>query len=104
MSSVCWTREEAAVVLVAVQTRVQDYEVFKKAFDEYPPRKGGAKFHRVNRMIGDPNMILVVAGFETEAEAQASGADPGLADVNSRSGIVGEPRIEMYEELEFIQY
>ena len=92
------------MVLVAVQTKVQDYEAFKKAFDEYPPGKGGATFHRVNRMIGDPSMILVVAGFETRAEAEASGTDPGLADVISRSGLVGEPRIEMYEELEFIQY
>ena len=55
-------------------------------------------------MIGDPNMILVVAGFETEAEAKAFRADPGLADAMKRSGVVGEPRIEMYEELESIQY
>lgn len=49
-------------------------------------------------------MVLVVAGFETEAEAQAFRANPGLADAMKRSGIVGEPRIEMYEEVESIQY
>jgi hypothetical protein len=73
-------------------------------FDSFPPQKGGAKFHRVNRAIGDPNLILVVAGFESEAKARAFGADPGLADAMKRAGVVGEPRIEMYEELEAIQY
>ena len=55
-------------------------------------------------MVGDPNMILVVAGFETEAKAHAFLSNPGLADAMKRSGIVGEPRIEMYEELESVQY
>jgi len=89
---------------MAVQHRFQDYEQWKRVFDEFPPGNGGAKFHTVNRMTSDPNMIFVVAGFETEAEAQAFGANPGLADAIKRSGIIGEPRIEMYEELEFIEY
>jgi len=92
------------VVLLAVQHRYQDYDLWKKVFDSFPPGNGGAKFHRINRMISDPSMILVVAGFETEAKARAFGADPRLADAIKRSGIVGEPRIEMYEELEFIEY
>ncbi len=92
------------MVLLAVRHRVQDYKAWKKVFDSFSPREGGAKFHRVNRMVGDPNMVLVVAGFETEAAARAFGADPGLADAMKRSGVVGEPRVEMYEELESIQY
>lgn len=92
------------MVLLAVQHRFQDYDLWKKVFDAYSPREGGAKFHRVNRMIGDPNMVLVVAGFETEAQALAFRANPGLAEAMKRSGVVGEPRIEMYEELESIQY
>ncbi len=90
--------------MLAVRHRVQDYTAWKKVFDEFPPRLGGAKFHRVNKLVGDPNMILVVAGFESAEAAQAFGADPGLADAMKRSGVVGEPRIEMYEELESIQY
>jgi len=89
---------------MAVQHRIQDYEQWKRVFDEFPPGNGSAKFHTINRMIGDPNMILVVAGFETETEAQAFRASPGLADAIKRSGIIGEPRIEMYEEAEFIEY
>lgn len=92
------------MVMLAVQHRFQDYDRWKKVFDSFPPRNGGAKFHRINRLIGDPTMILVVAGFDTEAEARAFRADPGLADAIKRSGIIGEPRIEMYEELESIQY
>jgi hypothetical protein len=92
------------VVLLAVQHRFQDYDLWKQVFDSFPPQKGGAKFHRINRLVGDPGMVLVVAGFETVAEAQAFRANPALADAMKRSGIVGEPRIEMYEEVESIQY
>jgi hypothetical protein len=92
------------VVMLAVQHRVQDYNVWKKVFDSVPPREGGAKFHRINRMVGDPNMILVVAGFESAEKAEAFGRDSGLGEAMTRSGVVGEPRIEMYEELESIQY
>jgi len=92
------------VVVMAVQHRFQDYKLWKEVFDSFSPRQGGAKFHRINRMVGDPNMILVVAGFETEAKAHAFLSNPGLADAMKRSGIVGEPRIEMYEELESVQY
>lgn len=92
------------MVLLAVQHRFQDYDLWKRVFDSFPPKEGGAKFHRINRMVGDPGMVLVVAGFETEAEARAFRTNPGLADAMKRSGIVGEPRIEMYEEVESIQY
>ena len=92
------------MVLLAVQHRFQDYDLWKRVFDSFPPKEGGAKFHRINRMVGDPSMVLVVAGFATEAEALAFRTNPGLADAMKRSGIVGEPRIEMYEEVESIQY
>jgi hypothetical protein len=104
MSSVSDIQKEAAVVMLAVQHRVQDYKAWKKVFDEHPPREGGAKFHRVNRMIGDPNTSVVVAGFESAEQAQAFRRSPGLADAMKRAGVVGEPRVEMYEEAEFIQY
>ena len=92
------------MVVMAVQHRFQDYDLWKGVFDSFPPGQGGAKFHRINRMVGDPNMILVVAGFETAADAQAFRANPGLADAMKRSGIVGEPRIELYEEVESVLY
>ena len=92
------------MVVMAVQHRFQDYDLWKEVFDSFPPGQGGAKFHRINRMVGDPNMILVVAGFETAADAQAFRANPGLADAMKRSGIVGEPRIELYEEVESVLY
>jgi uncharacterized protein (DUF1330 family) len=104
VNSVSDTQKEAAVVMLAVQHRVQDYKAWKKVFDEHPPGEGGAKFHRVNRMIGDPNTIVVVAGFESAEQARAFGRSPGLADAMKRAGVVGEPRVEMYEEAEFIQY
>ena len=104
VNSVLDDRKEAAMVMLAVQHRVRDYKAWKKVFDEYPPREGGAKFHRVNRMIGDPNTIVVVTGFESAEQAQAFGRSPGLADAMKRAGVVGEPRVEMYEEAEFVQY
>lgn len=92
------------MVMLAVQHRVQDFKAWKKVFDEFSPREGGAKFHRINRMIGDPDTIVVVAGFESAEQAKAFLKNPGLAEAMKRSGVVGEPRVEMYEEAEFVQY
>ena len=50
--------------VVAVNHDVEDYERWKAVFDELPPIKGGAKFHRLSRSVGNPN-ITVVGGFET---------------------------------------
>ncbi len=90
-------------VLVA-QHPVEDYAGWKAAFDKFPPSEGGAVFHRIHRMVSDPNTLTVVAGFESLEKAEAFAANPELADTMDKAGVVGEPRIQIYEQAEFVEY
>jgi heme-degrading monooxygenase HmoA len=87
------------MIVLAVQHRVNDYDHWKKEFDSFPPTVGGALFARINRSVDDPNLIAVVAGFETVEAAKAFIESPELKEKMQEAGVAGEPRIEMYEEV-----
>ena len=89
--------------VIAINHAVDDYEKWKQVYDTYPPTTaGGAKFSRVNRSIDDPNLITVVAGFDSLDSLKNFASDPQLKDAMHQAGVRGEPRIEIYEEVEVI--
>jgi len=90
--------------MVAINHDVQDYDQWRSVFDEFPPQKGGALFHRINRGVDDPNNITVVAGFETEDAARGFVSNPDLKAAMGRAGVTGPPRIEIFDEVEAVQY
>lgn len=90
--------------MVAINHNVEDYNRWKAVFDEFPPAEGGALFHRVNRNVDDANNITVVAGFETSEAARAFVDNAELKQAMQRAGVTGQPRIEIFEEVEAIQY
>ena len=90
--------------VMAVNHDVEDYDRWKAVFDVFPPSKGGAKFHRVNRNVDNPNNITVVAGFESLGDAISFRDNPDLKDAMGRAGVTSAPRIELYEEVEFVEY
>ncbi|MGH9920475.1 MAG: hypothetical protein ACRD6W_16595 [Nitrososphaerales archaeon] len=90
--------------MLAVNHDVEDYDRWKAAFDEHPPAKGGAAFHRVNRNVDSANNVTVVAAFPTEESARAFVSDPALRDAMQRAGVKGPPRIELYEVVEAVEY
>jgi hypothetical protein len=47
-------------------------------------------------------LITVVAGFDSLDQLQAFAADPTLKERMHQAGVVGQPRIEIYEEVEVI--
>ena len=79
---------------------MKDYDHWKAAYDAFHPTQGGAKFARVNRGVDDASTIAVVAGFENLEAAQAFLGNPELKQKMVEAGVVGEPRIEIYEEVE----
>ena len=91
------------MIVAAVQHAVQDYDQWKSVYDTFPPTASGARFARVNRAVDDDNLVAVVAGFESLEAAQAFLGNPDLKAKMQESGVVGEPRIEIYEEVEAIQ-
>lgn len=87
------------MIVAAIQHPVTDYDKWKAVFDTFPPTAGGALFARVNRSVDDPNLIAVVAGFETLEAAQSFLDNPELKEKMEEAGVAGEPRIEIYEEV-----
>ena len=85
---------------VAVRHKVTDFEAWKGFFDEHGAvRKGhGTTGETVLRDAGDPNEVLVLTYWPSGTEAQAFLGDPSLKDAMARAGVVGAPRIEVYEE------
>jgi hypothetical protein len=88
--------------IAAFRHPVTDYDKWKSVYDTYPPTSAGAKFARVNRSVDDPNILTVVSGFETLEGAKAFINDPTLKAKMGEAGVVGAPRIEIYEEVEAI--
>ncbi len=89
--------------MLAINHDVEDYDRWKSVFDEYPPGKAGALFHRINRNVDNPNNITVVAGFDTTEAARAFVDNPDLKEAMHRAGVTSPPRIEIFEEVESIQ-
>jgi len=90
------------MITTAIRHSVTDYGKWKTVYDTYRPTSEGAKFARVNRSVEDPNMVTVVAGFDTLELAQAFLDNPNLKTKMTEAGIVGSPRIEINEEVESV--
>jgi hypothetical protein len=88
--------------VLAINHAVADFEKWKSLYDTLPPTSRGAKFSRVNRGIDDPNLVTVVAGFDSLETLKQFVADPQLKDAMQEAGVLGQPRFEMYEEVEVI--
>ncbi len=58
----------------------------------------------VNRNIENENNITVVAGFDTAEAAQQFRDSPELRGAMEQAGVVGAPRVEIFEEVESVQY
>jgi heme-degrading monooxygenase HmoA len=91
------------MVLMAIKHRVRDHAAWKAVFDSFPPRVGGALFHRVNRAADDANTVLVVAGFESQEDARAFQSNPQLRAKMEAAGVLEEPRFEFYHEVEVVE-
>ncbi len=90
--------------VLAINHDVANYETWKTVFDTFPPARGGASFHRVNRNVENPKNVTVVAGFETAEAVQQFRDDLELKQAMSEAGLTSAPRFEVFEEVEAIQY
>lgn len=90
--------------MLAVNHDVEDYDKWKAAFDSFPPSLGGAKFHRINRNVDNPNNLTIVMGFATVEEAKAFMNNPELKEKMEEAGVASPPRFELFEEVEVVEY
>ena len=88
---------------LAVRHTVQDFDVWKAAFDAHAAaRRGhGATGHRVLR---DGQDILVLIDFDTQEQAGAFTTDPSLKEAMADAGVTSTPDITIREETEGLRY
>ncbi len=92
--------------IVAVRHGVEDYDKWKLVFDEHRANREshGALGHTLLIASDEPGTQLIINEFPTRADADAFASDPSLPEAMSRAGVVGVPRIEVYELAERVQY
>jgi uncharacterized protein (DUF1330 family) len=88
---------------LAVRHTVQDFDVWKAAFDAHAAarRDHGATGHRVLREGQD---ILVLIDFDTQEQAAAFTTDPSLKEAMADAGVTSAPDITIREETEGLRY
>ena len=90
------------MITTAIRHSVTDYGKWKTVYDTFTPTSAGAKFASVNRSVDDPNMVTVLAGFDTLELAKAFVNNPNVKAKMTEAGVLGSPRIEISEEVESI--
>ena len=85
---------------VLVQHSVADYGAWKAVFDEHGAvrRAHGQLAETVLQSADDPNLVQIILSWPSAEAAQAFLADASLREAMGRAGVVGAPRIELYEE------
>lgn len=91
---------------VIVQHRVVDYDRWFPVFTEHEAvrRQHGATGHSVNRVVADPNSVVIVNDFATIEGARAFSQDPSLPAAMERGGVDGAPQVWIAEEADARRY
>ena len=85
---------------VAVRHHVADFETWLVTYKEHGAVRDriGCTADEVLRDAKDPNEVLVLTRWPSAAAAHEFTTDPSLPEAMKKAGVIGEPRIELYEE------
>ena len=85
--------------MLLVRHSVSDYDAWRKFYDDADGIRSahGCTAERVLRAPGDANDVLVLHEFPTLAQAEGFAANPDLKSAMEQGGVVGAPRIEIFE-------
>jgi quinol monooxygenase YgiN len=88
------------MTLAIVRHHVQDYAAWRKVYDDLAPvqKAGGVTEESVYQDKDDANEVVVLHSFADRAKADAFLASSELREGMQRAGVVGQPRIELFEE------
>ena len=91
---------------VIVQHHVIDYDRWLPVFTEHEAvrRQHGATGHSVNRVVDDPNTVVIVNDFATLDGALAFTKDPSLPAAMAAGGVDGAPQVWIVNEAETRAY
>ncbi len=87
---------------IMVTHSVEDYETWKPHFDGHDETRQeyGQLGYRLFRASEDPNEITVVLDWESEERAHEFLEESDIESVMAEGGVIGEPEIRFFEELE----
>jgi hypothetical protein len=85
---------------VLVLHRVADYSIWRKEYESFEgvQKELGVIDERVYQLKGDSNSVLVLHTFASMSDAEACMESPKLKTAMSQAGVIGQPRIEFFEE------
>jgi quinol monooxygenase YgiN len=93
-------RKEVALATVLVQHRVANYSTWRTVYESFDgvQKELGVIEESVFQAKGDSNNVLVLHRFASMSDAEKFMESPKLREAMTQGGIVGQPRIEFYEE------
>ena len=82
-----------------VRHTVADFAAWRKVYAEAGSirAKHGCTGERVLQSPSDPNDVVATHEFPTVGQAEAFAADPDLRTAMQSGGIVGAPRVEIFQ-------
>jgi quinol monooxygenase YgiN len=82
-----------------VRHNVADFGAWRKEYDEADTIRAehGCTGQRVLQSPSDPNDVVITHEFPSVAQAEAFVGNPDLGAAMQRAGVVGAPRIEIYQ-------
>ena len=89
-----------SATLIARQD-VSEYEAWRKVYIEAGTIRDrhGCTGESVLRSPEDHNLVFITHQFPTLEQAEAFAADPELHSVMASAGVVGDPGIELFEDI-----
>ena len=89
-----------SATLIARQN-VSDYETWRKGYDDAAAIRDrhGCTGESVLRSPKDHNLVFITHQFPTVEQAEAFVADPELRSAMENAGVVGDPGIEIFEDI-----
>jgi hypothetical protein len=93
-------RKEVVLTTVLVLHRVADYSIWRTAYEslEGVQKELGVIEEQVFQAKGDPKNVLVLHRFASLSDAEKCMESPKLRQAMTEAGVIGQPRIEFYEE------
>ena len=89
-----------SATLIARQ-QVSEYETWRNGYNEAAAIRDrhGCTSESVLRSPKDHNLVFITHQFPTVEQAEAFVADPELRSAMENAGVVGDPGIEIFEEI-----
>jgi len=85
--------------VMIIKHKVADYAKWKPGYDSHDSARlaNGLHSYVIARGVEDSNMVMVAMIMDDVVKAKAMAADPNLAEVMKKAGVIGAPEIDYIE-------